>query len=391
MEIQGQSLQGRQRFWESRLRNVTWFPVERWLDLPLCEGFQYVVTLREPVPRVLHQPLEGKEWHHQFVFFFGGVHVRVTRVTGDQLIDPPRVPLRVSCVVCLDYIKLDETPESTSYGVLPSGSSASTTRFHHFFSYFRESLSILAGRFARFQGFSLTNTHDVPHSARTDACQANLAGIIWLELQVHELNPGFFPIAFASAWNLSHIWLYDQRFNSHNFNFTDAAESPCSRHAVEWHTCCMLFCRPLLMFLIELFVSLQNPLSRLCVFSLPFVVVNVWICGHSGWLMTPHRRFEALRFYGGSPWRNWWPSDSWLFGVMRSCGIYLKDGGCPGNDWSNGCALEMMGDLILFGKANAKEDRHPPAENVELGSGWYRANMRDMRNWCNMYSRHVVH
>ena len=66
MEIQGQSLQGRQRFWESRLRNVTWFPVERWLDLPLCEGFQYVVTLREPVPRVLHQPLEGKEWHHHF-------------------------------------------------------------------------------------------------------------------------------------------------------------------------------------------------------------------------------------------------------------------------------------------------------------------------------------
>ena len=61
MEIQGQSLQGRQRFWESRLHNVTWFPVERWLDLPLCEGFQYVVTLREPVPRVLHQPLEGKE------------------------------------------------------------------------------------------------------------------------------------------------------------------------------------------------------------------------------------------------------------------------------------------------------------------------------------------
>lgn len=58
--------QGQQRRWESRLRNVTWFPVERWLDLPLCEGFQYVVTLREPVPRVLHQHLEGKEcmWHH---------------------------------------------------------------------------------------------------------------------------------------------------------------------------------------------------------------------------------------------------------------------------------------------------------------------------------------
>ena len=96
-------------------------------------------------------------------------------MTGDQLIDPPRVPLCVSCVVFLDYIKFDETPESTSYGVLPSGSSASTTRFHHFFSYFRESLSILVGRFARFQGFSLTNTHDVPHTAKTDACQANLA------------------------------------------------------------------------------------------------------------------------------------------------------------------------------------------------------------------------
>lgn len=64
--------QGQQRRWESRLRNVTWFPVERWLDLPLCEGFQYVVTLREPVPRVLHQHLEGKEcmWHHVTPFFF---------------------------------------------------------------------------------------------------------------------------------------------------------------------------------------------------------------------------------------------------------------------------------------------------------------------------------
>ena len=92
-------------------------------------------------------------------------------MTGDQLDRSAKSPTS----------KFDEAPESIYiyiYGVLPSGSSASTTRFLHFFLYFRKSLSILAGRFARFQGFSLTNTHDVPHIAKTDACQANLAGII---------------------------------------------------------------------------------------------------------------------------------------------------------------------------------------------------------------------
>ena len=53
---------GEQRLWESHLNNGSWFPVERWLDLPLCEDFQYVVTLREPVPRLLHQCLEKTGW-----------------------------------------------------------------------------------------------------------------------------------------------------------------------------------------------------------------------------------------------------------------------------------------------------------------------------------------
>ena len=52
---------GKQRVWESHLNNASWFPVERWLDLPLCEEFQYVVTLREPVPRLLHQCLGQKQ------------------------------------------------------------------------------------------------------------------------------------------------------------------------------------------------------------------------------------------------------------------------------------------------------------------------------------------
>ena len=52
---------GEQRLWESHLNNASWFPVERWLDLPLCEEFQYVVTLREPVPRLLHQCLGRKQ------------------------------------------------------------------------------------------------------------------------------------------------------------------------------------------------------------------------------------------------------------------------------------------------------------------------------------------
>eukprot|EP00435_Cladocopium_sp_Y103_P043200 s2893_g12.t1 len=53
----------KQRLWERHLNNGSWFPVERWLDLPLCEEFHYVVTLREPVPRLLHQ------FHHFFSYF----------------------------------------------------------------------------------------------------------------------------------------------------------------------------------------------------------------------------------------------------------------------------------------------------------------------------------
>ncbi|CAE6971963.1 CYP704B1 [Symbiodinium sp. CCMP2592] len=45
----------RQRVRENRDRNTTWVAVERWLDLPLCDDFQYVVALREPVMRTLHQ------------------------------------------------------------------------------------------------------------------------------------------------------------------------------------------------------------------------------------------------------------------------------------------------------------------------------------------------
>ena len=52
-----------QRRSESATENSSWFPVERWLDLPLCDDFQYVVALREPVARSLHQ------FHHMFSYF----------------------------------------------------------------------------------------------------------------------------------------------------------------------------------------------------------------------------------------------------------------------------------------------------------------------------------
>lgn len=39
---------------EASAGNVSWMSVERWVDLPLCEGLQYVVALRSPVARTLH-------------------------------------------------------------------------------------------------------------------------------------------------------------------------------------------------------------------------------------------------------------------------------------------------------------------------------------------------
>ena len=71
------SIEKSQRKWRLKVSNAAgraafamWpgSPVERWLDLPLCEGFQYVVTLREPVPRVCTSTLKGKSacdimWH----------------------------------------------------------------------------------------------------------------------------------------------------------------------------------------------------------------------------------------------------------------------------------------------------------------------------------------
>ncbi|CAE8629674.1 unnamed protein product [Polarella glacialis] len=44
-----------QRRQESLRENATWTTVERWLDLPLCEDLSYVVALREPVMRTIHQ------------------------------------------------------------------------------------------------------------------------------------------------------------------------------------------------------------------------------------------------------------------------------------------------------------------------------------------------
>lgn len=45
----------RQRLSEARGKNFSWNSVERWVDLPLCEGMKYVVALRRPVERTLHQ------------------------------------------------------------------------------------------------------------------------------------------------------------------------------------------------------------------------------------------------------------------------------------------------------------------------------------------------
>jgi len=45
----------RQRSLESERAGVSWMSVERWLDLPLCEGLRYSVALREPTARMTHQ------------------------------------------------------------------------------------------------------------------------------------------------------------------------------------------------------------------------------------------------------------------------------------------------------------------------------------------------
>ena len=39
---------------EARLHGFNWFSVERWVDVPLCENFGYVVVLRDAVSRTLH-------------------------------------------------------------------------------------------------------------------------------------------------------------------------------------------------------------------------------------------------------------------------------------------------------------------------------------------------
>ena len=60
-------------FWDSPLKiedeppmlgihgSRTWFSVERWLDLPLCEDFQYVVALRDPAPWPQLRVLQGQQ------------------------------------------------------------------------------------------------------------------------------------------------------------------------------------------------------------------------------------------------------------------------------------------------------------------------------------------
>jgi len=45
----------RQRLSEAQGNNFSWNSVERWVDLPLCEGMRYVVALRRPLERTLHQ------------------------------------------------------------------------------------------------------------------------------------------------------------------------------------------------------------------------------------------------------------------------------------------------------------------------------------------------
>eukprot|EP00441_Pelagodinium_beii_P006959 CAMPEP_0197690790 /NCGR_PEP_ID=MMETSP1338-20131121/108830_1 /TAXON_ID=43686 ORGANISM="Pelagodinium beii, Strain RCC1491" /NCGR_SAMPLE_ID=MMETSP1338 /ASSEMBLY_ACC=CAM_ASM_000754 /LENGTH=383 /DNA_ID=CAMNT_0043273275 /DNA_START=36 /DNA_END=1184 /DNA_ORIENTATION=- len=45
----------KQRRQEAAQLQTSWIEVERWLDLPLCDDFGYVVALREPVSRTLHQ------------------------------------------------------------------------------------------------------------------------------------------------------------------------------------------------------------------------------------------------------------------------------------------------------------------------------------------------
>eukprot|EP00927_Polykrikos_kofoidii_P039737 TRINITY_DN34066_c0_g1_i1.p1 TRINITY_DN34066_c0_g1~~TRINITY_DN34066_c0_g1_i1.p1 ORF type:complete len:562 (-),score=53.08 TRINITY_DN34066_c0_g1_i1:104-1789(-) len=44
-----------QRSVEASQENISWMSVERWIDLPLCENFRYVATLREPITRLVSQ------------------------------------------------------------------------------------------------------------------------------------------------------------------------------------------------------------------------------------------------------------------------------------------------------------------------------------------------
>merc|ERR1711862_571313 len=44
--------------------NVSWTSVERWVDLPLCENLQYVVALRAPLARTLHQLMHLFFYYH---------------------------------------------------------------------------------------------------------------------------------------------------------------------------------------------------------------------------------------------------------------------------------------------------------------------------------------
>lgn len=55
----------RQRLREAKLFNASWMSVERWVDLPLCEDLRYVVALREPVARAVHQ------FEHLLFYFLG--------------------------------------------------------------------------------------------------------------------------------------------------------------------------------------------------------------------------------------------------------------------------------------------------------------------------------
>ena len=69
----------RQRLSEARGKNFSWNSVERWVDLPLCEGMRYVVALRRPVERTLHQ------FKHLLMYFqdLDGYNMKEAKVTRD--------------------------------------------------------------------------------------------------------------------------------------------------------------------------------------------------------------------------------------------------------------------------------------------------------------------